>query len=170
MIGVQTNVVTAVEVLDKDSHDSRQLEPLMNLTAQRFQIHDLCADKAYLSENILQAISDIGATALIPFKTNSVPSRPGVWNTAYHYFNLHREEFIRRYHQRSNVESTFSAIKRKFGDSVKAKNLQSMKCEVLAKFLCHNLSCLIHAMQELGIDLDFGCTKSRTLAPNVIRA
>jgi transposase len=75
-----------------------------------------------------------------------------------HFFHLHREEFLSRYHQRSNAESTFSAIKRKFGDSVKAKNLQSMKCEVLAKCLCHNLSCLIHTMEELGIDLNFGCT------------
>ena len=80
-----------------------------------------------------------------------------MWDTAYHFFNLHREAFLARYHQRSNAESTFSAIKRKFGDSVKAKNDLSMKNEVLAKFVCHNLSCLIHAMQEFGIDPGFGC-------------
>lgn len=28
--------------------------------------------------------------------------------------------------------------------------------EVLAKMLCHNLSCLIHATEEFGIDPDFG--------------
>jgi transposase len=36
-------------------------------------------------------------------------------------FLLHREDFLKHYHQRSNVESTFSAIKRKFGDSVRSK-------------------------------------------------
>jgi transposase len=155
MIGTNTNVVTSVRVLDNRSHDINELVPLMDETAKRFKINDLCADKAYLAEWSLQAITDCGANALIPFKSNSVPTRPGVWNKAYHYFMLHRDEFLARYHRRSNVESTFSMIKRKYGDSVKAKNDQSMKCEVLAKFVCHNLSCLIHAMEELGIDPSF---------------
>jgi hypothetical protein len=55
-----------------------------------------------------------------------------------------------------NVESTFSAIKRKFGDSVKAKNGASMCNEVLAKFVCHNLCCPIQSMEEFGIDPSFG--------------
>ena len=133
-----------------------QLQSLLSATAQRFQIGDICADKAYLTESNLHAIAAIGANAFIPFKSNSRPGRPGVWDTAYHFFNLHREAFLQRYHQRSNAESTFSAIKRKFGDSVKAKNDLSMKNEVLAKFVCHNLSCLIHAMQKFGIDPSFG--------------
>ena len=169
VVGVQTNVVTAVDVLDAYSGDHDNLKPLMERTAEQFKIGDVCADKAYLSEYNLQAIADIGGKAFIPFKSNSAPTRRGVWNTAFHYFNLHREEFLAHYHQRSNVESAFSAIKRKFGDSVKAKNVQSMKCEVLAKFLCQNLSCLIHTMEEVGIDLNFGCTKSRPLAPKVVR-
>jgi transposase len=69
---------------------------------------------------------------------------------------LHREELLQHYHARSNAESTFSAIKRKFGDSVKAKNDRSMRNEVLAKFVCHNLSCLIHTMEEFGADANFG--------------
>jgi len=158
MIGCKTNVVTAVDVTENNSGDSIFLEPLMNETAKRFQIGDLVADKAYLSEGNLSLVSEAGANAFIPFKVNSTASRPGVWNAAFHFFNLHREEFLAHYHQRSNVESTFSAVKRKFGDSVKAKNNQSMKCEVLAKVLCHNLSCLIHAMEELGIDSTFRCT------------
>ena len=43
-------------------------------------------------------------------------------------------------------------VKRKFGDSVQAKNDQSMKCEILVKFVCHNLCCLIQEQHELGID------------------
>jgi len=57
---------------------------------------------------------------------------------------------------RSNAESTFSAINRKFGDSVRAKNDLSMKNETLAKFVCHNLCCLVQSMEEFGIDPSFG--------------
>jgi transposase len=159
VIGALTNVVTAVEITENNSADAPFLPQLLSETAERFTIGDVCADKAYLSEMNLHAITSIGARAYIPFKSNSKPTRPGVWNTAYHYFNLHREEFLSRYHQRSNVESTFSAIKRKFGDSVKAKNGRAMINETMAKFVCHNLSCLIHAMNEFGIDPNFGCTK-----------
>jgi transposase len=155
MIGAKTNVVTAVEVLDKESADINSLLPLMDATDKRFQIGDLCADKAYLAEWSLQAVTDRGATPMIPFKSNSTATHPGVWNNAYHFFNLHRDEFLARYHQRSNVESTFSMIKRKFGDGVRAKNDRSMKNEVLAKFVCHNLCCLIQSMEEFGIDPSF---------------
>jgi hypothetical protein len=47
---------------------------------------------------------------------------------------------------------TFSAIKRRFGDSVRSKSELSMKNEVLAKFVCHNITCLIEAMYERGVN------------------
>jgi len=56
-----------------------------------------------------------------------------------------------RYHKRSNVESTFSAIKRKFGDSVASKNPVAMVNETLCKILCHNLTCLVQEQETLGI-------------------
>lgn len=155
MIGCTTNVVTAVDVTNNASADCPYLPPLMQETAKRFNIGDVCADKAYLTISNLQAIADIGANAFIPFKVNSTPVHSGVWNNAYHYFNLHREEFLTRYHQRSNVESTFSMVKRKFGDSVRAKNDLTMCNEALAKFLAHNLCCLIQSIQKFGIDPTF---------------
>ena len=66
--------------------------------------------------------------------------------------NLYREEFLQSYHMRSNVESAFSMMKRKFGDSVRSKSEVAMKNEVLCKILCHNICCLISAMYELGIE------------------
>jgi transposase len=167
MIGTTTNVVTAVKILDSDSGDAPQFQPLLTETAERFAISEVSADKAYLSEAALYAVDAVGARAYIPFKSNSAPTRPGVWNNAYHYFNLHREQFLAHYHKRSNVESTFSMIKRKFGDSVRAKNDTSMRNEALAKFVCHNLCCLIQSMNEFGIDPTFGCTKSLSHAHNL---
>jgi hypothetical protein len=73
----------------------------------------------------------------------------------YHHFALNREDFLRHYHKRSNVESTFSMIKAKFGDAVRSKTDVSMKNEALAKILCHNLVVLIHEMYEMGIDATF---------------
>jgi hypothetical protein len=61
----------------------------------------------------------------------------------------------RHYHQRSNVESTFSMIKAMFGSHVRSKTDVAMKNEALAKILCHNLCCVISALYELGIKSPF---------------
>ena len=64
--------------------------------------------------------------------------------------------YLKHYHKRSNVETTFHMVKSNFGDSVRSKTDTAMKNEVLCKFVCHNIRCLVHAIYELGIDLDFG--------------
>ena len=79
----------------------------------------------------------------------------GIYEKAFLYFKLHREEFDARYHQRSNIESTFSMVKAKFGDSVRSKTDVAIGNEVLAKIVCHNICCLISAMYELGITPEF---------------
>ena len=63
---------------------------------------------------------------------------------------------LAKYHKRSNVESAFSMIKRKFEDAIRSKTDTAMVNESLTKVLCHNLSVLCHEMQELGIDPQFG--------------
>ena len=73
----------------------------------------------------------------------------------YYYFKLHQEEFLQHYHKRRNVETTFFALKAKFGDSLKSKNFIAQKNELLCKVLAYNLTVLIHAMHELGIHINF---------------
>ena len=78
----------------------------------------------------------------------------------FHYLQMRREEFLRHYHKRSNVESSFSAVKRLFGDAVRSKTPTAMVNEVLAKLVCFNLTCVIHEWYELGIDpADWGMPK-----------
>ena len=73
----------------------------------------------------------------------------------FHYFKFNEQEFMGHYHKRSNVESTFSMVKAKFRDHVRSKTDTGMINEVLAKFVCHNICCLIHALFELGIESKF---------------
>ncbi len=156
MCGVKTNVITAVEIHDKDAGDSPQLPPLLNSTTQRFNVAEVSADMGYSAESNLQAILDVGASPYIPFKRNaSGKTRGGLWAKMFHYFNYNRDEFMARYHQRSNIESTFSMVKAKFGDCVRSKTDTAMKNEVLAKFVCHNLCCVVQSMYEFNVDPNF---------------
>lgn len=69
----------------------------------------------------------------------------------FRFFTEHRADFLAAYHKRSNVETTFSMIKRKFGDAVRSKTDVAMVNEALCKVLCHNLVVLIHESHEIGI-------------------
>lgn len=98
-----------------------------------------------------------GAYPFIAFKRNSTDKGDAgrvskMWRDMYHFFLWKHDEFMDCYHKRSNVESTFSMIKRKFGDSLRSKTDVAMVNEALCKILCHNLVVLIHEMFELGID------------------
>ena len=91
-------------------------------------------------------------TPFIHPKVSTTGGVGGLFEKMFHYFQFRRDDFLGHYHKRSNVESTFSAVKRKFGDSVRSKGEVAMVNEVLCKLLCHNICCLIHEHFELGIE------------------
>jgi transposase len=162
MTGTLTNVVTDAVVTDSRHHDSPQFVPLLDRTALNFTMREVSADKAYSSKANLQAVANIGATPYVPFKeipTGGVvdPNAPTpaadapAWDRMYHLFALQRDTFLSHYHVRSNVETTFSMIKRKFGEALKSKSYEGQVNEVLCKVICHNLCCLISAVHELEL-------------------
>lgn len=155
-VGAKTNIVTAVSITGQHAHDAPQLPGLVEATAKNFDVEEVSADKAYSSKKIHALVDNLGATALIPFKYTSLPDRKSpAWSKAYHYFAMNRDEFLARYHRRSNVETAFSSMKRVFGDSVRSKTPVAQQNEVLLKVLCHNIRCLIHEMYEIGIEPSF---------------
>jgi transposase len=154
--GTRTKVIAAVEILDRDAADCPQFKTLVQRTAANFRVDEVMADKAYLSNDNLELVEDLGGTAFIQFKVNSTSGEAGtVWEKLYHFYAMHREEFDRHYHQRSNVETAFSMVKAKFGDGVRSKADVAMANEVLCKVICHNICCLIMSQVELGIDVQF---------------
>ena len=154
--GVKTNVVTAVRILDKHSADNPQFLPLMNETKDGgFTIGEVSADKAYCAYESFESIAAMGGEPYIAFRANTTGQFGGKLEKSFHYFQLHREEYLAHYHKRSNVESTFSMIKRKFGGEVRSKTDAAMVNEVLCKLVAHNLCVLVQEQHELGIESVF---------------
>ena len=102
--GVKTNVVTAIEIHDKDAGDVSQLPALVKSTAKNFTMREVSADKAYAARENFNAIDLIGATPYIAFKANATGGVGGLYGRMFHYFNYRRDDFLNHYHQRSNVE------------------------------------------------------------------
>lgn len=155
--GVYTNIIADVIITDEHGADSPQFKKLIKNTAQNFSIHEVCADAAYSSRKNLEIVSKYGGTAYIPFKSNATGTTEGsiLWRRAFHYFQLHKEEFLEHYHKRSNAESTFSAIKKKFGETLKSKNRTAQINEMLCKIIAYNITVVIREMIEFGFDTKF---------------
>ncbi len=166
--GTKTHIVTAVTILEKHTADITQLPALVAETSRNFTIHEMSADKAYLSGENFDALAAVGGTLYAPFKSNSTGAAGGIFEKMFHYFCILREEYLNHYHRRSNVESVFSMVKRKFGDSVRSKTETAMKNEALCKLLAHNLCCLISAWYELGIEPMLSTAKPQDDGPRDI--
>jgi transposase len=149
--GVKTNVVTAVEIHGRDAADCPLLPPLVTATAEHFTVKEVSADRAYLSAENVEAVAAVGGAPFIAPKSNTTGLAGGLFERMYHYYAFNREDFLRHYHKRSNVESTFSAIKRKFGSNVRARTDAAMRNDVLCKVICQNLTRTIRSQIELGI-------------------
>lgn len=159
MCGCKTNVVTSVEITDAHAGDSPRFKPLVEATARNFVMNSVVADKAYSSAPNLKLVLVKGAQPYIPFRSNTNPAdkRSGsVWKRMYHYYQYNQEWFMQHYHKRSNVESTFSMIKAKFGERLRSKTVTAQTNELLCKVLCHNLCCVIQSVYELGVEVNFG--------------
>ncbi len=152
--GVKTNIITAVEASGENDNDSPYLDGLVTATLNNgFSLSEVSADKGYISQHNLDRIWQLGAIPFIPFKINTrTPEGGNTWSEMYGFFIQHQKEFLRHYHLRSNVETTFSIIKSKFNDTLKGKTRQSQVNELLLKILCHNIVVLIHETNELGIN------------------
>jgi transposase len=151
MCDVKTNVVTAVEIHGRDTNDSPLLPSLVATTARHFAMAEVSADKGYASKANSEAITQTGAVPYIAFRRDHTGTGGGAWAKMFGYFTYRRDDFLAHYHKRSNVEATFSMIKRKFGDALRSKSDTAMVNETLCKLLCHNLVVLIHEIHELGI-------------------
>lgn len=157
MVGVETKIVTSVDVSGWAANDTTYFVPLLERTSQYHTVCEVSADKAYLSHKNLKATAKANAVPYIPFKINTaVPKGNNIWAEMYYNFMSNREDFLAHYHKRSNVETAFSMIKAKFGDAVRSKSHVGQLNEVLCKVLCHNMCVIIQAIHELGIEPIFG--------------
>lgn len=144
-------------VKSKSAGKGLNTKTLVKNTSKNFRMKEVSADKGYILEKNLNIIIAHGAIPFIPFKCNSKLSSGNklpIWNIMFRFFRDNKKEFMQHYDKRSNVESVFSMMKRKFGTHIRSKSSLSQENEVLCKALCHNICVLIQEIFELGIKVD----------------
>jgi len=158
LIGTRTNIICEAEITPGNFADVKQAPNLILRASKNFNIKEFSADKAYSSKLIHRILYSLGAMPYIPFKyTTKEPNEnnPEIWNKCFLLFRDKKEDWDKHYHKRSNVETCFAMIKRRFGEYLLSKNYTAQRNELMIKFICHNICCLIEEIYEKNIEVDF---------------
>lgn len=151
------NSCVAIDVDCKKGKDSEYLRKHIKQISQDFLINDWCGDSKYLSRENCNEVAKAGGSPWFKPKKNTTkrPSGSPSWKQMVKTAQNNPDEFSKHYHKRSNVESTFSAKKRKFGNSVRTKLDDAKENEEHLKWVGYNFSVLSRAHYEHNLKIKF---------------
>lgn len=147
LCGTNTNIICSAMVTDGNAGDHPMFEKLL-AEMKTWKPKEIVADSAYLSRKNANLAKELGMKPYILPKKNTGSRFIGLssWGSMIRLFKEHELLFRVHYHQRSNVESTFSTLKRRFFDYVRAKGRTGQVNEILCKVICLNAVLLAQAV------------------------
>ncbi len=159
--GILTKVIASVEITEGRANDAPHFKRLVSEAASQFRVLEVCADAGYISRENCESVADVGGTPYIMPKKGlrfygiRRFRRGKAWVNMLKLYRDNQDTFLQHYHKRSNVESAFSSIKRKFLPYVRSHNDVAQTNEMLCKAVCHNASVLCNGMFELKVTPNF---------------
>jgi len=144
-------IITGLKISQHPVHDVPHAEKLLK-QCHRTRKSDLYVmDKGYDSEKIHELIRDtMHSCSLIPVRTRKRKRISG-----YYRKRLAQSFDFTRYHQRNKVETAFSVMKRKYGESLKARKVRLQLKEIKMKVILYNISRLITSFSLLNFFEEF---------------
>lgn len=154
MVSTRAHLITSARITSstgKGTGDPSLFAPLMEETAATFPVGVVVGDPAYTNRAVVEQVASLGATPIFKPKSNMKPRQHGVsgWGDMIAFFTVHRAEFDALYHRRVQVESVNSAIKRRFGESLRSRTPTSRRNELLCRLIAYNLVVLIQQVHLL---------------------
>lgn len=155
--GTKLNIVTALDVSVERGRDNLYFREHVKRTANNFKVKEWSGDAVYLCRDNCEAVGKVGGEPWFKLKSNvtSKPRGSFRWKRMVKGFRDRSEEAAKKYHRRSNVESTISAKKRKFGSFVRSKEDISKENEETLSWVAYNFTILGRALYEYGIMPEF---------------
>jgi len=129
LLDLKTKKFLVMRIRTTPRHDMQDVKYLLKRIRD---VKSFSADKGYDSEEVHEICYWRGIQTYIP-------PRKYVRFRKFRKFQMKNWD-NKKYNLRSNVESGFSAIKRKYGGSVMAKKIEGQRVEILCKGIAHNLN------------------------------
>jgi transposase len=128
LIDLKTKKFLVMRIRTTPRHDMQDVKYILK---RGDKVKEFYADRGYDSEELHEICYWSGIQTYIPQKKNvkhgwARKAQRKRWDE-------------KKYHKRSNVESGFSAIKRKYGSNVNAKRVEGQRVEIMCKGIAHNL-------------------------------
>jgi transposase len=102
-------------------------------------------DKAYCCKKTITMIIERGGSPFLAFKKNVSGKGMNLWATQVRFATGPlRWAWMNIYHQRSRIESVFSAVKRRYGSHLRATTLSSRRRELFLRVLAYNVRQLLY--------------------------
>jgi transposase len=152
-ISVDTDrqIITGLKISQHPVHDILHAKKLLK-QCHRVRHSDLYVmDKGYDSEEIHELIRDtLNSCFLVPVRNRKRKRISG-----YYRRRIAQSFDDEKYHQKNKVETVFSVLKRKFGESLKARKYQLQVKVIKIKVILHNLSRMISTFAFLILFKEF---------------
>lgn len=142
-VDVKRKRILALEVTDEKVSDARMLQPLVQEASKRANITETLGDGAYDTKSNFTYPTEKGIEPVIKVHKNASSRAGGCMPR-----KLVAQEYLQDpdawkrkhgYGQRWMVESTFSSLKRTFGEYVSARSMRNMVNEIMIKASLYNL-------------------------------
>ncbi len=155
--GVISNIVTAVDSCVKKGRDNEILREHVEKTTHNFKIEEWSGDGMYQCRKNCTAISEAGGKPYFKLKKNvrSLAKGHPMWKWMVYEKRKHPRRYKKKYHKRSNVESTNHSKKARLGSCVKSKLDPAREQEEHIKWVDYNVLVLNRALYEWGIEPNF---------------
>ena len=147
LVDPETKEVLVVEVTDEKTSDAEGFEPLLDELCENLNGADIkrvIGDGGYDAKRVFNLLEKGGIESGIkPRKNSSTQARGSPYRAkcVREFKDLGYEKWKNKvgYTKRWLVESVFSSIKRRFGESVRAVSRKGMEIELFLRFICYNM-------------------------------
>lgn len=144
---MKTRSIISFHFTRTNVHEITQLEKLLE---PLFEFSNVYADSGYLSVKNCCVIKEKGGTPFIRPKKNTTGkhNNGSPFTEMMERYNENKEEWMKSYHQRSNIEAVFSSLKRRLGGYVTSIKRKIQQIEITLKIIVYNLMILVREIVE----------------------
>jgi len=143
IVEIKHYLILQFMIRKKVRHDLIDAKPLVKKLAKLYEPEIFYGDRGYDDEKLFkQVFEELGAYPLILQKRLDVPKhrRKGEYRKRTNAIFDYGE-----YLQRNKVETAFSILKRKFGFSIKSKEVKMQKVEAMSRIIAYNIDRLLES-------------------------
>jgi transposase len=141
IVDIENYLILQFKIRKKSRHDVIDAYSLTKKLAKKYKPEAFYGDRGYDAEKLFKIIfEELGAYPLILQKRLDVPKhrRKGRYRKqTFEVFDYGE------YLQRNKVETAFSILKRKFGFSIRSKQVKNQKVETMSRIIAYNIDRLL---------------------------